>query len=115
LIRATKPFQKQTKDPLALAGIFDVWRDEHSDERLVTYAIITTKPNEIAARVHNRMPAILEVDQYETWLDPHIPLDAAQDLLLPPPDSLLETYPVDKRVNMPQHDEASLIQAATWP
>lgn len=106
-------FQKQTKDPLAFAGIFDVWRDEQSDERLVTYAIITTKPNEVAAQVHNRMPAILELNQYETWLDPHIPLDAAQDLLLPPSDSLLETYPVDKRVNTPQHDEASLIQAAT--
>lgn len=105
-------FQKQSKEPIALAGIFDVWRGDNNNERLVTYAIITTTPNEVAAQVHNRMPAILDVAQYDTWLDPHTSLDAVQGLLLPPPDSLLDTYPVDIRVNTPQNDEASLIQAS---
>ena len=91
-------FHKQTKDPFALAGIFDVWRDEDSDERLVSYAIITTTPNEVAAQIHNRMPAILEVAQYETWLDSYTPLDAVKELLSPPADGWLETYPVAKRV-----------------
>lgn len=39
------------------------------------------------------------------------PSDAVQDLLRPPADALLETYPVDKCVNTPRHDEASLIHA----
>ena len=104
-------FRAQTREPIAFAGIFDVWRDQGNGDRLVSYAVITTEPNAVAAQVHHRMPVILDFDEYDLWLDPLTPLLAVKELLHPPPDALLEEYPVDKRVNTPQNDDPSLIQA----
>jgi putative SOS response-associated peptidase YedK len=52
-----------------LAGLYDTWLDENGEEK-ETFTIITTAPNELVGAVHNRMPAILEPDDEEIWLDP---------------------------------------------
>lgn len=35
-----------------------------------TYAIVTTAPNEMMARLHDRMPLILDSADHDAWLDP---------------------------------------------
>ena len=35
---------------------------------LDSFAIITTDPNEVAAKVHTRMPVIVEPKDYTRWL-----------------------------------------------
>src|SRR5262249_12874162 len=64
-----------------------------------TFAVVTTEPNEWMARIHNRMPVILQDDQIETWLDPAVS-DANQltDLLKAPPEDFLDCYPVDPKL-----------------
>ena len=39
---------------------------------LETSAILTTPPNSLVAEVHDRMPAILNEEDYDRWLDPGI-------------------------------------------
>jgi putative SOS response-associated peptidase YedK len=37
-------------------------------ERVRSFAIVTTEPNELCARLHNRMPAVLAPEAWPAWL-----------------------------------------------
>ncbi len=51
---------------LALAVIFEEWRN--GDERLDTFVLVTTPPNDLTARITDRMPAILPPEAWPAWL-----------------------------------------------
>jgi len=51
----------------AFAGIWDAWKDTRGDW-LQSFAIVTTEPNELLARIHPRMPVILHQQDYDRWL-----------------------------------------------
>ncbi len=61
---------------LALAGLYDNWNDE-----LYSYTIITTTPNQVMEPIHDRMPVILEEDQFNLWLEGDV--DPVEVLLKP--------------------------------
>ena len=70
-------------EPFAFAGICTrkEWEGEEADEEgwLYSCTLLTTTPNELVARVHNRMPVILDGPEAEaTWLNPEM---SAEDLL----------------------------------
>ena len=46
----------------AFAGLWTSWADKDTGELIDSCTIITTTPNELVARVHNRMPVILPRD-----------------------------------------------------
>jgi putative SOS response-associated peptidase YedK len=52
------------EEPFAFAGIWDPAADDFPE----TYCILTTAPNELVARVHDRMPVILTADTMPRWL-----------------------------------------------
>jgi putative SOS response-associated peptidase YedK len=56
--------------PFAFAGLWEQWFG-HGDGQppLETCTILTTEPNELAARFHDRMPVILHPDDYDAWLE----------------------------------------------
>ena len=76
-----------------------------------TVATITTEPNKEAAQVHDRMPVILEEDQYDRWMEPD-PLseEERRQFLRPLPDGSLNVHPVDRRVGSVRFDDPSLIE-----
>ena len=41
---------------MALAGLWETWRAPSSGERVRSFAIVTTEPNELCAQLHNRIP-----------------------------------------------------------
>ena len=92
---------------LAFAGLWDSWR-KPDGERLVTFAIITTRANDLVTRLHDRMPVVLAPDDYRTWLD----ADDPHELLRPAPLEMLVCYPVSERVNTPKNDAPDLIEPA---
>ena len=59
-----------TDEPLALAGLWSSWRDPETDERIRTCTILTGDPNDLVAKLHNRMPIILNRSAWDAWLDP---------------------------------------------
>ena len=73
--------------PFAFAGLW-CWT-KLDGEWLASCTIITTRPNEKVARLHDRMPVILP-DQAaeEAWLDHATPAPLLQELLLPLPDAM---------------------------
>ena len=58
----------RTKQPLALAGLWDVWR-KPDGKRVESFTIVTPEPNELSEPIHNRMPVILRREDEEPWLD----------------------------------------------
>ena len=110
-----QPFFIRRRDgkPMALAGLWEVWkpRDDADAEWLRSATIITGEPNELVARIHDRMPVILPEEVWDTWLDPaNTDIDALLTLLVPYPADLIEAYPVDTLVNSVQNDGPELIE-----
>ena len=95
----------------AFAGLWDRWRDPKSNDVWETCAILTTPPNSLVADVHDRMPAILKIEDYDVWLDPGM-TDAivVADHLKPFDASLMKKYPVSAHVNRPENDDPECAQ-----
>jgi putative SOS response-associated peptidase YedK len=49
----------------------------------------------MVAEVHDRMPVVLEPDQFTPWLEN----EAGLEILTPADEGVLERWPVSKRVN----------------
>jgi putative SOS response-associated peptidase YedK len=71
---------------------------------LPTCAIITCAPNELLARIHNRMPVILSAAARDRWLDPRVEEAELLGLLIPLPSEAMEAYAVSRVVNSPRND-----------
>ena len=89
---------------LALAGIWSATRDEAP-----TAAILTTTPNRLVARVHDRMPVILAPQLLDEWLDPAADPDDLMPILAPAADDLLRMWPVGTAVNRVGTDGPELL------
>jgi len=70
-------------EPFAMAGLWTSWRDPQTDEAIRSCTLLTTTPNEIVAPIHNRMPVIIDRDDWDTWINPASSTDALQALIRP--------------------------------
>ncbi len=57
-------FTLKNKGVFAFAGIYN-----QNDNAEITYSLLTTSPNAMVGKVHNRMPVMLDRTQYELWLN----------------------------------------------
>lgn len=98
--------------PFTFAGL---WEDWHAldGSQVKSATIITTQPNELIARLHNRMPVILPPETYARWLEPapRQPADL-QGLLTPYPSEEMSAYPVSTLVNSPANDRPEVVAPA---
>lgn len=99
----------QDGKPLSLAGLWEMW---HSADGSIlnSCTLLTTTPNSLMAPIHNRMPVILEPEDYDTWLNPGDRPQQALHLLRPFPAERMAAYPVSTWVNSPRHDDPQCIQ-----
>lgn len=108
-----QPYAIRRRDsaPLALAGLWSSWKDPVSETWLRSCSIVTTTPNELMARIHDRMPVILGPEHWETWLDSALDdVGELRGLLVPSPAADLEAYPVSTRVNATRNEGPDLIE-----
>ena len=103
-------FRAKSREPFAIAGLWDEWRPRRGPP-LRTFALLTTDASADVARVHDRMPVILEPGAEELWLDPRVE-DAASlaKVLRPLPAGALESFDVSPRVNSPEIDDPSVFE-----
>jgi putative SOS response-associated peptidase YedK len=80
--------------PLAIAGLWEWWVSP-TREVVRTYCIITVPANATVAPIHDRMPLILEPEDWAIWLGEE-PDDPAQ-LLRPSADDVLVVRPTARR------------------
>ena len=93
---------------LTVAALWDDWKNKETGERLKSCAMIITAPNDFVAEVHDRMPVLLDSDQFEHWLSG----DMGVKELRPAPNDYLQRWAVSKRVNSSKadKDDATLIE-----
>lgn len=105
-----QPYYIHRKDgnPMAFAGLWDIWQPDNSVQPLVSCTIITTDANSKMKFVHDRMPVILEPEHWKEWLDTGTP--GASKLLTPTKDGSLDIYPVSAKVNNPRYTEQDCIK-----
>lgn len=116
--------------PFAIAGLWEQWHMEktsevlekasgkHQDSKLRKFdairscALITTTPNSLMEKIHDRMPAILNPKDYDRWLAPgELPEMDLHHLLSPYSASKMKAVEVSRKVNSPKFDSAECIEA----
>jgi putative SOS response-associated peptidase YedK len=102
----------RSRQPFAFAAL---WAESSAPDASATRtcAIVTTTPNELMASIHNRMPLILQPQDYAEWIDvaPRSPESLAH-LIRPYPSDLMQAYPVSTLVNSPGNDRPECILPA---
>jgi putative SOS response-associated peptidase YedK len=111
--RVKQPYliRRSDRRPFAFAGLWSRWR-RPDGEPLDSFTILTTDADPSLRALHDRMPVILEPEQFDLWLDPAVQDPARlQPLLRPhvPPDGM-QVVAVSTRVNKPEHDEPDCIE-----
>jgi putative SOS response-associated peptidase YedK len=98
------------KGLMALAGLWENWRSPAA-EWMRSFAIITTKANELCAELHNRMPVVLGAEAWPLWLGekPAAP-PQLNTLLAPYPTEAMICWPVTTRVGNVKNNDPSLIE-----
>jgi putative SOS response-associated peptidase YedK len=103
----------KSEEPFAFAGLWDEWVDKATGELHPTFTIITTEPNELMAKLHNRMPVILPGPEAEqAWLADDLSAAQHQQLLVPYDTNLMREYAITTRVNSPGNNDAEVLAAA---
>ena len=91
--------------PLSVAGLWASWRDPEIEERLLTCTILTGEPNSLVKPIHDRMPVVIPMDDWDHWLDPEeADPDRARSLAFVYPSSAMSTHPVSTLVNKVSND-----------
>ena len=114
-LKTKQPFAIGMKDGslFAFAGLWDCWKDKATGERLDSYTIITTDPNELVkpetgSALHDRMPVILDPKDFERWLDPGDPSRLPVDLLRPYEAARMKAWRVSPRVGNVKNNDPDL-------
>src|SRR5579872_6536332 len=94
--KTKQPFLISVTDQpvFAFAGLWEHWTSPEG-QGLDSCTIITTEANELMKAVHDRMPVILDRQDYDRWLDPG-DTDAQHvlPLLKPFPSERMQLFPV---------------------
>jgi putative SOS response-associated peptidase YedK len=95
-----------SEDPFAFAGLWERWRNQETGESLQTATLLTTQANDFLAKLHHRMPVILDAERAERWLagDDKLVDSAVRDC------PRLRAWPVDRRVNNARNEGDELIE-----
>lgn len=97
-------FHIKDQDIFAFAGLYDRWKDVEGRE-LLTFTIITTSPNSLVEKIHNRMPAILAENSEKFWLDKNLSeRSKLEQLLTPYASDKMVINQVPKIVNYSSYD-----------
>lgn len=98
-------FVMRNREPFAMAGI---WERPDFDDEPATFAILTTKANELAAEVHDRMPVILPIGYEHRWLK-ETGYGWQLSFPLTYPADEMRSYPVTTKVNSSSFNEPDAI------
>ncbi len=110
--RRKEPYYCHLKDDsfFAFAGLYDRWKAPDGSH-IMTFTLVTTEPNSLVSRLHNRMPVILRREHEQAWIS-HLPLDTAElrEMAEPYPANMMEAYPVSPAVGDPRNESEDFVR-----
>jgi putative SOS response-associated peptidase YedK len=90
-------------------GLIPYWAKDI--ERIRSFTIVTTTPNELCAELHNRMPVVLKPQAWPVWLgEQPTGVPQLKSLLAPYPADDMICWPVSARVGNVKNNDPSLIE-----
>ena len=99
--------------PMALAGLWEHWEGEEGKTVIESCTILTTAASEPVARLHDRMPVILEPEDFYLWLDRgEQRVERLRELLEPAAPGVLNMVPVSPYVNKATNEGERCIEPA---
>ena len=105
-----QPYYYTARDGSALtfAGLWDIWKNKGTGTALQSCTMVVTTANALAGKVHDRMPVLLQPQDFDGWLAG----TTGTELLKPAPDGYLQVWPVSRRVNSSRapSDDPALIE-----
>lgn len=94
---------------LRMAGLYDVWHNPETGEKLFSYTVLTVFASKLTSTIHDRMPALLWTEEaVDAWLNPSLPYPAVKYLL--EPSETLTIWPVSSVVGNVKNDTPACIQ-----
>ena len=106
------PFLIRRRDgaPMAFAALWETWTGPNGEE-MDTACILTTNANAFMAAIHDRMPVILEPENFDRWLDIEND-DAASvaELMAPAGEDVLEAFEISTQVNKVANDNIDIMR-----
>jgi putative SOS response-associated peptidase YedK len=95
---------------MTFAGLWDTWRGPNGED-VKSFTIITTRPNDLIAPVHDRMPVLLDPACWAGWLgETRTPDDQLKAMLRPYPSERMAIWPVSKTVGNVRNDSPDLFE-----
>ncbi len=91
----------------AFAGLWEYW--EHETETIYSCTIITTAANELLSPIHQRMPVIVDEQNYNHWLNKQTLPEVTQQILANDAYQGMELKPISDWVNNPQHNDENCL------
>jgi putative SOS response-associated peptidase YedK len=88
---------------LAFAGLWETFIDPSGAE-IDTACIVTTSANGATVAIHDRMPALIEPENFEAWLDPDETRPPPLNLLRPASEEAIEFFAISPAVNRASND-----------
>ena len=120
-----QPFRVMLKTgaPFCFAGLWERWikppssgledtdlEEAPPSQTVESFTIITMQANPTIARLHNRMPVILQPEHYRWWLENRPGQDLFEAALNNPAQEPLKIYPISNLVNIPETDDPRCIE-----
>lgn len=111
-----QPYRFHRRDDAAFvfAGLWEEWHDKQGG-MILSCAIITTRPNRLARKIHPRMPAVLRDEDIGPWLDPNTRLRDLDRMLEPISADDFTVDPVSPAVNKATAEGPELIEPRAAP
>lgn len=103
--------QRKQSGLMHFAGLWETWEDPENEETVHSYTIITTDANAPMEELHDRMPALLLPEEFDTWLNPsNHDTNSLQDLIRPWPDDDIEFFRVNDEVGNVRNNRPDLLE-----
>lgn len=113
--RTTRPrkpyyFHPSGSDFFAIAGVWEHWLHPSGSE-ILSVSLLTTEANDLVGKIHNRMPVLVDKQNWDRWLDTdNVKGTGLRNLFTPVGNDRLSCHPVSTRVNKSDQEGPELLE-----
>ena len=97
-------FHHDNRPFMVFAGLYQVIKDDQGQPKVYA-SMLTTGANPIMQPIHDRIPVMLNPDQYLHWVHPKTSIDELAFLFKPSNYTGLKQYEVSSHVNLVKHND----------